>query len=535
MLLAVAFVLLKSQVLGPVLPPDCSAQFQKAFFSVEEALQSQNFDKASKLIQLLPKKEVTISWIDEKVPASFRAGFQQAGERALAMFATRIKGSTFKFAPHGVIQISFEPVLAKRPGTNFPAARVGFFSENPSEPRLDFVIGLKRGNPLQVSEEVDVFNDVCYCLGSYLGIADGASPEDVMGTTDLKRIDPVKLSVTERTAAIRNLSAVSSLETAIKNRVSLAVTKPGLFIDPVEIEGEPAIQGDRVEFHVQLSNSGNAPLSYSFSPDCGCTAVTAPGTIEPQSGRMAQFAVDTRAFSTNITKHVTVYSNDPETPSKVITLHVKVKPRYRLIVPLGYSVTVPSEGMKYPIYFIPEPNSSLDPVSNSFNGPGVVAKVTSEKWQGVLADPERNEGPLPRKGFKFIVDIKGKMLHGKNPCSFQVFTANPLFPDITLNFSAQSGIVAEPAYLNLGEVGRVPTSARILISKPGKAFQITGVSCTSPHFQGQAKPGDSPGEYILIVQYDGKGDHGVLSADLKVKTNDPKQPVIEIPCMASIR
>jgi hypothetical protein len=543
MLLAVAFALLKVQSLGPVLPPDCSPQFQKAFYDVEEALQSESFDQAAQLFRLLPKKDITVTWVDDKVPAAYREAYHKAGADALAMWTTRLKGAKFKFGAHGDIQVSFEPVLANRPGTNFPAARVGFFGIDSSAPRLDFVIGLKRGSPVQDTEEVDVFNDVAYGIGTYLGIADGISPDNVMGTTDLKRIARVTVSSTEHIAATKNILAVDNLEIAVKNRVAIRVAKPGLFVDPVEMEGEPAVQGDRVEFRVQISNNGLAPLSFSFAADCGCTAVTAPGTVEPQSNKIARFAVDTRAFSTNITKHVTIFTNDPVTPSKVITLHVKVKPFYRLIAPLGYSVVVPDEGLKYPIYLIPANDSSLVPIQTSFSGPGVNVKVSPvigmksppAIWQGMLADPERNEGPMLRKGYKFVLDIKGKMLPGRNPCTFQIFTANPLFPDLTFSMYAQSGIVVEPAYLNLGQVGHVPVTGQLLISEPGKALKILSVTCTSPHVHSIVKPYDSPGEYLASFQFDGKSDPGTLVATIRIKTNDHKQPLIEIPFMATIR
>ena len=535
MLLAVAFALLKAQTLGPVLPPDCSPQFQKAFYDVEEALQGQKFDEAASLFRLLPKKEITISWADDKVPATFKDAYRRAATEAMGMWTSRLKGAKFKMAPRGDIQISFEPVLAKRPGTNFPAGRVGFFGSDTSASRLDFVIGLKRGSPLQTTEEVDVFNDVAYGIGTYLGIADGSLPENVMGTTDLKRIARVTVSSTEHIAATKNLAAVESLGAIVKDRIPIRVAKPGLFVDPVEIEGEPAVQGDRVEFHVQLSNNGLAPLSFSFAADCGCTAVTAPGTVAPGSGQMVKFAVDTRAFTTNITKHVTVYTNDPVTPSKVITLHVKVKPSYRLIAPMGYSVVIPEEGLKYPIYLIPSPDSHIDPLSTSFTGPGVNAKITSSKWEGTLADPERSEGPMPRKGYKYVIDFKGKMLPGRNPCTFQIFTTNPLFSDLTFSMYVQSGIVVEPAYLNLGQVGHVPVTGQLLISKPGKPLQILSITCSTPHVQATYKPTDTPGEYMASFQFDGKSAPGTLLATIRIKTNDHKQPLLEIPFMATIR
>jgi len=474
MLVAIVFAALGFQALGPVLPPSCSPSFQATALSIEEALQNHDFAKASDRLRLLPKPSITFSWDDQKVPAAYRSQFRASGDAAMSMWKTRVPGLTFSQKPKGDIRISFEPVLALRAGTNMPAAHVGFWSEDPTAPRLDYVIGLKRGSPLKGSEETDIFNDVAYCVGSYLGISDGVYDTYTMGTTDLSRPVRTAISGTESGTVHRNLQVVRTLQEAVKAKTPLIAAKSDLFIDPLVVDGDPAIQGDRVEFHVQLSNRGNGPLAFSMFPDCGCTVVTDPGVVSPGANRVVSFAVDTTNFTTNTTKHVAVYTNDPTTPVRMVTLNVKIKPRFRLLSPLGDTFVVPNGGLKYAIYLIPANGTSLEPISAKLTGP-ISAKVSFAPWQGVLPDPELNEGPLPRKGYKFTLDISGNLISGRNQATLQIFTSNPEFPDIAYPINAQKGIIALPEEVYMGLVGKVPKSFRFQVSRPGTPVTITVV------------------------------------------------------------
>ena len=536
MLAILALAALKVQSLGPVLPPNCSPQFQQTFLSVEEAMQQGDFQKAKDRFCLLPTRDISINWDDSKVPAPYRPQFRKAAEEAANLWRGAVRGLTTTFRSDGRIKVSFEPVLATPPGASMPAARVGFFSNDPHSPRLDFVIGLKRGKTLKKTEEMDVFADVAYAIGSFLGVADGVNEANVMGPADQDRSVRVAFATIEIDAAKNNLISALSLAAAIKDKKSVKAAQPSLFLDPKVFESQPAIQGDRVEFPIQLSNTGDGSLSFSLFPDCGCSVVTDPGRVAPHSDRLVKVAVDTRNFQTDITKHVTVYTNDPTTPVQVVTLKVKLKPRYRLIAPLGDTFDLPTSGLKYPIYLIPAEGTNLDPVSTDFSGlPGAIVKVSTSPWTGMLADPERNEPSRPRKGFKVVLDIKGDIGKGRIPGTLQIFTANLDYPNLTYSFYAQKGILALPPELPIGELGHVPKTVGFLVSRPSAPFTILGISSSSPNLKAYVSRSTGPGEYVVSVEYDGKAKAGELTAIIRVKTSDPKQPIIEVPVDATIQ
>ena len=535
MLVALAFAALGSQTLGPTLPPSCRPAFQATVLSIEQALQDQDFAKANERVKFLPDRAMSFDWDDSKVPAAYRDRFRECAKAAFALWNAKVPGLTFTFKTNANIRISFEPVLAENPETHLPRARVGFVREDPTGPRLDFVIGLKRGSPPKTTEETDVFDDIVYGVGMYLGVADGVFDTYAMSLTDLPRSSRVTVSGTEAITARRNMEIVGELQFAVKKQLPMIAAKSELFIDPLILEGEPAIQGDRVQFNIQLSNRGNAPLAYSLFPDCGCTVVTEPGTVNPQSSRLVAVAVDTRLFTHDTTKHVTVYTNDPTNPVRLVTLKVHIKPRFRLITPLGDTVAVPKAGMKYPVYLIPAKGTDMEPVSIKFDSPGMKATVTWARWQGVLADPEVNEGPAARKGYKFLIDIKGSIASGRNPGTLQIYTSNADFPDITVNLYGQRGIIAVPDEVVVGEVGRVPRTITFLLLGATHPFKVLGVSTNSENLKATAVRVPGKNDYSIVVQYDGKGRAGDLMAAVRVRTNDPEQPLIDVPIRASIQ
>ncbi len=540
MLLALVLTALGAQKPGPVLPPSCSPTFQSTVINIEQALQHKDLKEAGAQLSLLPKPLIRIQWDDHKAPEAFRQEFRKAGQDAIAMWAQTVpavavslpasdskaatKRLTMDILPPGShekpdIRVSFEPVLGIRPNSDLPAGCVGFFSTDPSVARLDFVIGLQRGKPLTSSGTEDVFSDVAYAIGMYLGVADGPFRTYAMDPTDLPRSDPTTVSGTESNAVKQNFKAIAILQDAVNAGQPLAALKPSAFVDPLTITSEPALQGDRVEFHIQISNRGDGTLLYSMHPDCGCTLVSDPGKIDGVGTQMAVIAVDTMNFSTAMTKHVTVYTNDPLDPVRTVTMKIPIKARYRIITPLGETVVVPDGGLRVPIYLIPAPGSDLEPVSTSFQG--LTGKVSFAPWTGTLADPDANEGPKLRKGYKFVVAISGDLIPGRSPGTLQIYTTNPEFPSIVANFYAQRGIIAQPDDLSLGAIGRVPMSRTFTISRPGIPFKVLGVRTNSPNLTATSTL-DKNGDYYIKVDYDGKARKGDMLAAVLVKNERPQ-------------
>ena len=66
------------------------------------------------------------------------------------------------------------------------------------------------------------------------------------------------------------------------------------------------------------------------------------------------------------------------------------------------------------------------------------------------------------------------------------------------------------------------------LTRHGKPFTILGIT-TGPHLKATIHPILGQMEYQVDVAYDGLAPKGSFMEVVRVKTNDPAQPVIEVP------
>ncbi|HEX8960661.1 MAG TPA: DUF1573 domain-containing protein [Geobacteraceae bacterium] len=81
-------------------------------------------------------------------------------------------------------------------------------------------------------------------------------------------------------------------------------------------------QGTKVEHTFVIRNRGDAPLTIkAVHPACGCTAVATSATvIAPGKAGEIRTAFNSANYAGAVTKTVAVQSNDPKTPSAILTL-----------------------------------------------------------------------------------------------------------------------------------------------------------------------------------------------------------------------
>lgn len=89
------------------------------------------------------------------------------------------------------------------------------------------------------------------------------------------------------------------------------------------------IEGDVVSHAFEIENTGDGTLSITrLSTSCGCTVTTLTDReLEPGDVRRIEVHVNTSGFAgQTISKRVSVFSNDPDHPSIVLTIVGKVVP-----------------------------------------------------------------------------------------------------------------------------------------------------------------------------------------------------------------
>jgi len=226
-------------------------------------------------------------------------------------------------------------------------------------------------------------------------------------------------------------------------------------------------------------------------------------------------------------------TNDPAKPAQAVPVTIKVTPRYRMLPSRQVVIADQKGNMTYHAYLFYPPSHPLE--VTSAESAGLPGKVTFEPWSGQMADPEMNEGPLPRKGYKFTLTLQGIPDGSQFGTNIAFGTDDPSFPQILYPVFVQKGIIAQPPTVFMGEVGTAPRRMAFLVTRRGKPFNIVGVTTDSKHLAASVQSTDIPGEYKVSVDFDGKAIAGDYRATVIVKTDDPAQREIDVQVTGTIR
>ncbi len=507
---------------------------------VQERLAVGDFEGAKKLYRLMPKKDFTIAWDEASIPANLRPSFAAARDKVVQAWQHNFSGAKIEVVPYkkGMtpapqLAISFVEGIPPREGDPFPPGAAMFFSEDPAEPRLEYVISRTRGNPPAATDYVDIHNEIAHALAQYSGIERSPIPGSFGFRTDQPTTRLNTPSNHDRLQVQAILDASSLLAKSLMKQEKIAVARPKLHFDPAEFELGTAMQGTVVRFKLQVSNLGTGPLVVRAMPDCTCVSAARVSPIEPGETRLIQGQVDLHDVIGFVDKNLILFSNDAEKTSTPIPVRIRSKPLYRFLPENDGNVLMNPGGAKTKIFMLIPDEAKLKPLQARFDG--IEAKVTFRPWSGTLADPDLKEPAMPRKGFVFDVDISDRIASGRSTGTMWVQTDNADYREIYVNLFVQQGIVALPDQIRLGEIPMAPRRAAFLVSRPGKPFRITKVEADTPFLATTIQPVRENWEYRITVQFDGKAPPGILKATLSVHTDDPAQPVLTIPYHAIVQ
>jgi hypothetical protein len=510
----------------PILPPGCSPDFQRLVISVEQSLKDGDFEAAAKKVQLLPKENATFSWDDSKLPTGLRDVYAQSRDMAFKAWNRNLEGFfTFRPGNPADVKFGFEQRLANDPATSSPAGLATFLSET-TLPRVEAVIGLTRGIENRPTNSIDVQNDVAYSLGTYLGVSSTFIPSTSMARSDSSSIVPNAVTALEMSIAKENILVVKALRDAIHARAKLDPAMPKASYDETSLTFGPVIQGQEVSIPLLITNVGQGELTYQLVPSCSCITTGPAGSLKANEARLVSVYVDTTNWTRTIDKKLMVLTNDPETPVRVVPIQVKVKPRYRWIVPGGSVRVVEDSGADIDLYLDLPEGSGIYPKEVRFDGVGGKAKM--EPWSGELADPLVGEEKMPRDGYHIKLHVSGVIYGDRQTGVLTVITSNEQFPQITFNFWFQKGILAEPSNINLGMISSASGTFSTTLARPGKPFRVLSTSTSSKFLSSRFIKIAGTDDYRVEVGIVGKPPTGDYAAVVHVYTDDPRQAKMDI-------
>lgn len=533
MLIPALIVAIQGEMLGPIPMPGMSGHFQQMSLAVQEKLQAGQFEAAAKALEALPSRKIVVEWDDSKVPLTRRQEFAEARDQMLDAFRKEPLNLDIRIGKPGHIKFDFVETLPKGRGDSTLPGSVQFFSGSKSEPRVESVIALRRGLPEARTESDDVYNEVGFAMLALYG----ATPNP-LGSLSKKSDQPTRFRAILRTdemVLVRNaLRHVDALADAIAKKQRLIPARPSASMDVELLESKPVVQGAVVEFSYQVTNTGNALLIIQNKPDCGCLYVDPDVRIQPGKTSLVKAFVNTTEFVGDLRKNILVTTNDPERPRAAIRVHVYAKPLYRLILPKGPNLVGDSKGFVTDVYLAIDDSVKMKVLGASTNG--VPSSVRFEPWSGDLADPELGEGVKRRSGYRLRVTVDKGIPSGRFPLTINVTTDHKVFTDLRQTLYVQSGIIALPNQVYLGEISRSPRRASFFVSQPGKPFGIKGATVNLKFAKVSFMPtGPSKDEYRVFVEFDGSQPEGELLGVVKLRTDSPTQPSIEVPIRGMVR
>lgn len=534
-MLALATIAVLLQFPSPELPVGSNIHFRRSIIAIERKLEKGDFAGAQKSLARMPRESVRIQLETKGLPESKRMYL----ERVKNGLADTWEGTVTKVRLQWVeqyadIKVSFTSSLPPNPDSVGPAGAVFLPSDDPKDPRIEAIIALMRTEKRNEIQAIDIQNEISYAIGLFLGLERLPGGGNVMSRRDTPYTIPNQVAQANVVTMNLNMRAVVALKKAATEKKKVKPTMPEIFISPTKLESKPVLQGEPLEFSMQVSNRGNATLSFMVLPDCSCFRISHPPKIAPGATSMVRVLVDTSEFPGPFNKELFVYSNDPEGDVRRIPVTTTVLPRFRFLreLPGNVIITDGTDAVKFDVFL----SLGNNPMTlKSVKVAGMPALVAFEPWQGKLPDAELGEGAIDRKGYKISVALGGSLPPGRVPITLNLETSDGVFPLITHTIFLQSGIAALPADVYLGQLNNTPAHTGTILSRPQIGFKITKITCDVPQIQATAEAIRGDWEYRLNIDYNGKAEPGVLSGTIKIHTNDPKQPIVEVRIRGIVR
>ncbi|HVT11055.1 MAG TPA: hypothetical protein VHE55_02215 [Fimbriimonadaceae bacterium] len=527
MLIAVAALAIQTVApLRPTLSIGCSREIGAAVEKIAKLTEAKDFKGAAAALHLIPGRETNVAWDDQSVPGGSRYDFGRSRDLAMAEWGTAVGLTQFvvsKTAPD--IAFSFVP----------DGGMTLEWSDDLSKPRLTVKIGVKKGDaPV---DPTTVHNDVAYAIGTYLGITKLPLPGLLMsGVDDATQI--LRLSGIEAAIARDNVTSCEKVAEQVGRSLPVSSGMPSMEADPQPVKLGPIIQGMPIELSFAIKNTGAGTLLFRIIPDCSCFSTQRTQVLQPDKSEDAKARMDTTNFSgmvqNGLVRHnLYLLSNDPAHPVRQIPVEVKITPRYRLLPDRQVVIADDNGNVTYTAYLYAPADHPL--TVTSAESQGLPGAVTFEPWSGIMADPDLNEGPLPRKGYKFTLKLKGIPDGMQLATNILIGTDDPNFAQISDQVFVQKGIIVLPPQVSLGEVGKAPRKRSFFVTRRGKPFSILSADVDSKHLDATFETTQTPGEFLVTVSYDGQAPKGDYHATVTITTDDPNQKTIKIPVTGTVR
>ena len=263
--------------------------------------------------------------------------------------------------------------------------------------------------------------------------------------------------------------------------------------------------------------------------------------IRPGGVGKVTASIHTTSLKGDITKSVTVTTNDPTNKSFVLQLKAKI------LVPIDVQPNdmVSFDGKKGQIQpttvtVLSSSNEVFDIISADTNDTHykvvVAPNLKPEGDKPAPKAPKAKAGTVASGMASYTVTITpaADLPIGRGNAQVTLKTSNPKAAEVIIRISSnvrgEIDVLPERVTLRLGAAQ--PEAAKVqhvaIRKREGAPLKILGVESSNPALKTTLKTVTEGQEYDLEVKYDGPAPTAVLNADITIKTNDPAQAAIKV-------
>jgi hypothetical protein len=293
-------------------------------------------------------------------------------------------------------------------------------------------------------------------------------------------------------------------------------------------------KGEKVAHEFVIENAGDAPLEITdVQAACGCTAMDYDRTIAPGAAGKVRVEVDTTTFSGPIAKGVTVYTNDAATPKIELTVRADVQPLIAVRPGYGRFVKQAPQGVGKVEQMVWSPRGEAFEITGA-ESPYPFLKVSYRP----AGDEDRAAVEAASGGY--VVDLAldyttapvgaiadRVVLHTTHPKQKVV--------EIPVSGFVRPPVAVTPPVVDFGDVkfSNQPLKSALHVQgfAEGVEFVVTSVENDLPGIETAIeKVAESDGkEFRIRLTLKPEMPKGVFNGTLKLHTNHPRSPVVEVP------
>jgi len=310
--------------------------------------------------------------------------------------------------------------------------------------------------------------------------------------------------------------------------------KPSMRVSRTRYDFGRVFEKDRYEYRFVIENHGDAGLEITgVHPSCGCTVAEYDKFIEPGGEGEIFLYLDGHQVSGRFEKTATVNTNDPERRSVLLTIageeipYVEVSPPERVALVGEYGEAVTKEVRIW--CNETDIDFRIESVETNLGDRVTVDFDPAEDGHWILRLKKKPD--MPAESANGVVTIH----------SNSVGMPEKL---VQVQVIAKGTITKQPQMLNYGRVpfgltGKegAPVTRTLSLIKGRGIFVVTGVEIDNDRFQSEVVRLDQ-GRYEIRVTFTPPTKKQVrqkVEAEMLVRTDDPREPVIRMRLIARAR